>query len=289
MAELKTTDLKSFHYLENGDVTFSSLDTVKTSNRLEAGSYDISYVGHPIYSVTLKKSSTNEEVKTHSFPDKDKINNIMKAFFNPSIKEKIIQMGFNHKLGVLFHGKEGTGKSTIMKYYYSGAINNNSAIVFHINTVEYLQHVWEFIVNIRNIQDNPIIIVFDEFDDYFGGPNGKEAYIKKMLDGNLSINNCIYFASTNYLEAIPDAIKNRPSRFKYNLNIEGVQDVDEVYKLLKTMLLNIIEDSQLKKMAKTLSGQSLDSIKQFCFDKIMNLKDEEIKKNKLGFKINAND
>ena len=41
MAE--TANFKSFNYLENGDVSFSILDTIKTTKTLVPGSYKLSY------------------------------------------------------------------------------------------------------------------------------------------------------------------------------------------------------------------------------------------------------
>jgi hypothetical protein len=40
---MNTSDLKSFHYLENGS-TFSILDTIKTSPKLDTGIYNLAWL-----------------------------------------------------------------------------------------------------------------------------------------------------------------------------------------------------------------------------------------------------
>ena len=278
---MTTNDLKSFNYLENGEVMFSIFDTNKTTKILESGVYSLDYIGHPEYRVTVKIDTNDELVRIHDFPDKEKIDNLFESFFDPKILEAFTNLGFYHKTGILLYGKEGTGKSTIFKHYYNNAIKTNKAIVFQIAVRhDYLSNCWDFIRSVRKIQDNPFIVVFEEIDRYI---LEKEALLKDIFDGCLSINNTIFMASTNYIEKIPEAIKNRPSRFKYCLNIEGIQNVDDVYSILLNILNNRFNGEEIKGFANELKGQTLDSIKQFCVDKIMDLKTYSKNNKKIGF------
>ena len=136
-------------------------------------------------------------------------------------------------------------------------------------------------MNVRRVQPNPIIVVFEEFDDQI--QNRNESFLKTVLDGNMSIDNCMFMATTNYIDAIPDAMKNRPSRFKYVLNIEGIQNKNDVYVLIYKMLVGLFSDEDINVFANELKGQTLDFIKQFCIDKIMDLKSYSHKKGLIGF------
>jgi len=273
----KTSNYKSFAYLENGEIQFTQYETEKTTSILDAGSYTIDYDEYPVNKVSLKIDECSETVKTHTFLEKERLDYLFESFFNPNVKNKIEGLGFYHKVGILLHGKEGTGKSTIMKYYYNQAIIHNQAIVFHLlKKNSYLKSCWDFIMNIRKIQDNPIIIVLDELDGYVDGST-MEALMKTIIDGNSSISNCIFFASTNYISKIPKAIKDRPSRFKYSIEVGGVENIDSIVEIITPILDGVASDEDIQVYANDLLGKTLDNIKQFCFDKIMAIKHYENK------------
>lgn len=277
----KTSDYKSFAYLESGDIMFSEFETIKSSKTLDSGSYKVNYLEYPENRVTVKQDSDFEIAKMHNFSDKEKLDNLFQSFFNTEVRTKIESLGFCHKVGVLLYGIEGTGKSSIMKYYCTRAINNNNALIFHILCKRhYISECWEFIQNIRRIQDNPIIIVFDEFDQQM---EQNEAFLKTVIDGNMSISNCIFFAATNYLEKIPSAMSERPSRFKYSLNIEGMQVVEDIVDIITPILNEVMNKEEIKSTGNELKGKTLDHIKQFCFDKLMNIKHTSNKKKQIGF------
>lgn len=269
-----TSDLKSFHYLENGEINFSVLDTIKTEKTLQSGIYNLNYLDYPEHRVTLKENQDKETTKIHEFASKEKIDLLLDRFFNKDIYKMVKHLGFYHKTGILFYGKEGTGKSSIMKYYYTKAIEEEGALVFHILRSDfYLKKCWDFIMNVRRIQPNPIIVIFEEIDSYL---KDNTAFLKTAFDGNNSIDNCIILASTNHINEIPEALKDRPSRFKYSLNIEGIQKEEDVLIIIEKLLNNIFPKDDLDLFSKELKGSTLDEIKQFCMDKIMNLKSSDI-------------
>jgi SpoVK/Ycf46/Vps4 family AAA+-type ATPase len=282
MSEKTTSHFKSFNYLENGEILFSQYATIKSGNKVDAGSYDLSYLNYPESRIIFTVNDTFESSKTHNYPDKEKLEYLFESFFNKDVQDKIEGLGFCHKIGVLLWGKEGTGKSTIMKYYYTKAIHNEDALVFHLNNTMYLEKCWEFVQNVRKIQDNPIIIVFDEFDKM---SKDNEALLKTIIDGNKSISNCIFFAATNYIDKIPHALKDRPSRFKYSIEIKGMQNYEDVIEIITPILDGVASDEDIQIFAHELQDKTLDYIKQFCFDKIMSIKHYEnsAERKKVGF------
>jgi len=74
---------------------------------------------------------------------------------------------------------------------------------------------------IRDIQDNPIIFIADEFERY---AVDYESEMKNFLDGNESINNMLFLAATNYIDRIPDTLKERPPRFRIVEEVVGIKD-----------------------------------------------------------------
>lgn len=283
---INTSDLKSFHYLENGEVSFSIFDTVKTVSKLDVGIYKIAYINTPQGGkLEIKIDTDIETIKTHDFPDKKKIDDLFKSFFNKRVYKKIRDLGFYHKVGVLLYGRQGTGKSTIFKNYCQSAIDKHNAIVMYIDFNNGTVAQCDFVRKVRAIQKNPIIIVIEEMDGPLGTHTSVESAFKRYFDGNESIDNCIILATTNYIDKIPDAIKKRPSRFKYCLEIKGITTESEVYDILLPMIGDIYSPTDIVDFSRDLVGETLDTIKQFGIDKIMAIDSYSNRKQAIGFRI----
>lgn len=271
---------KSFTYLENNVVKYTDSLVKDISITLKPGIYHIAH-NHDWHNpdLVLKQSDDKETVKSFTFSDKEKLTKLIDAFFDKDKVEKIKNLGYNHKAGILLSGREGTGKTSIIKEYTNKIATKHQGLVFIIDEhSDKLIDCWSFIENIRKGQSNPIVIVFDEFEQYLG--DGNEALIKSILDGNRSIDDCLFFAATNYLEKIPKPLSNRPSRFKYSFIIEGMQNTDEILNILSNILIN---NTNLEEIAKNLKGKTIDEIKQFCLDKILDLETMEFNQ-QIGFK-----
>jgi SpoVK/Ycf46/Vps4 family AAA+-type ATPase len=284
--EIGTSDMKSFHYLESGEVAFSTFSTKKSVAKLDSGVYSLTWLSYPHDRVQVNQLGSPEPIAINQFAFKDKIDRLINSFFNEDIVKIISDRGFFHKIGLLFYGKEGTGKSSIIKHYYNQLLINNQALVFNLHQPEYLNKVWDFVQRVRNIQDNPIVIVMDEFDEFLDGKHN-EGVVKSILDGNMSINNCVILAATNYLDRIPETVKDRPSRFKYTLCIEGIQSASEVLIIVSNILLDrsVWPQEKLVEFSEKLKGETLDVIKSFCIDEIMSLEKHSVgNRKRIGFK-----
>lgn len=281
-----TTDLKSFNYLEDGSVNFSVLETKYTKPNLEVGVYDL----HSIRTnngleVVLKTSSDTENFNTDiSFYFEDKIEKIYNSFFNAEIKTKVNSLGYNHKLGLLLYGRHGTGKSSMLKKYFTDVVRNMDGIVFNITEYGFFSNTWNFIKDIRKIQNNPIVVFMDEFEELVDpvGAYADEGTVKKIMDGFNSIDNVLFLMATNYIDKVPKTIKNRPSRVKYCIEVKGIEDLDKITKFLsdsfdKIGMKDVMKDIDIVK----LKNSTLDELKQVVLDRIMEINEsikEETKK-----------
>ena len=281
-----TTDYKSFHYLENGSIDFSILSTKFTTKELLPGVYDLysmwdNGVAHP-------KLLVNSDTETYdhdlSFLFDDKIEQIYKAFFNKTIKGKINLLGYNHKLGVILYGKQGTGKTSMFKKYFKKIVTDHDGIVFNITRFDYFTVTWDFITNVRKIQSNPIVIFIDEFEEIFDNPHNYENQMKKIMDGFESIDNSFFMLATNYINKVPDTIKKRKSRVKYSIEVKGIEDEAVISKFLNSCFDKVKIKHDFSSDLKKMKGKTVDELKQYVLDVIMNIDiDMSSEKSSIGF------
>lgn len=277
-----TSDLKSFYYLENGEITYTFFDTIKSSKKIDSGSYFLEYLDYPENRVKIEMDTDKEFSDRCIFKHKSQIDLLFDSFFNKKVVKKQEELRLIHKVGILLYGNEGTGKTSILKHYSKKLIEEQNAVVFILKNPDNIDKIWPFIQQIRKIQTNPIVIFADEFEQYIKDEKNQN-YWKMLLDGKLSINNSIFLSATNYLENIPNTIKNRPSRFKYVLNIDNIENQDEIYEIIYTMLFPLYTENDIIDFSINLKGKTLDEIKTFCNDKIMNIEAYYKIKKKIGF------
>lgn len=280
--EQKTGNYKSFHYLENGDIIYSNYSTVKVSNKLLPGTYTVEW-DYRNERIILKQHTDEEIIDNCSFKEKEVLDKLFKTFLDEKVKEKIKKLNFLHKVGVLLYGKEGTGKTSILKKYYHSFIKEKEGIVFILpSDSSYIEKIWGFVRGIRFIQDNLITVLFDEVDSLLKESYG-ESKMKQILDGNLSIDNCIFLAATNYIDKIPKAVK-RNSRFKYVLEVEKIEDKTHIKNIINSIIGDDISHEKLEELSEKLKKSTLDEIKHACLDEIMDITHHlERKESKIGF------
>jgi ATP-dependent 26S proteasome regulatory subunit len=145
-------------------------------------------------------------------------------FFSPESRIAYEELKISHKMGVLFYGKAGTGKTSTCTLIMKTLAETHNAVCFDC-TGKRIDFVIHCVKEVRKVQDNPIVLFMDEFE---ASVKAEEESYLTFLDGTDSIDNLIFIACTNYLEKIPNRIKNRRSRIKHLHNINSLPDA--VYK-----------------------------------------------------------
>lgn len=113
-----------------------------------------------------------------------------------------------HKRGYLFYGPPGCGKSTALRLLAERFIAQTNGIVLRLQEAGQRIHPW--FNNIRyNEPDRPVLVLTEDIDDDL---DDFETSLLEFLDGSEALNNFIFVATTNNLNAIPARIKYRPSR-----------------------------------------------------------------------------
>ena len=59
--------------------------TIKTEQKLDSGVYTLEYLGYPDMRVKIDVSTDRETIKSYTFPDKDKLDNLFESFFNKNV------------------------------------------------------------------------------------------------------------------------------------------------------------------------------------------------------------
>lgn len=274
--------IRSVSYFDNEIVEINDSKMVKCSNRFEPGFYHISWLEYPENKVEIKVLPSFEKIREMSFEGKQTVDDMMDAFLSEDMKNIINKAGFLHKFGVLLHGTQGTGKSSIIKGYCQLAIREANAIVFYINKEQRLNKIWDCIRKIRAIQSEPIIIVLEEIECH----KDNFPLLKTIMDGPHSIDNCLFFGTTNVFTELPMSIAERESRFKYCLEIKGVTDEKFITDTIVSIVgADNISLKELDTLGKEFKGKTIDEIKHFCIGKLTGIKGYFKARKPIGFKI----
>lgn len=220
----------------------------------------------------------------------DTILSVVNGFFKEDIMKKINQLGFIHKLGILLFGKQGTGKTSLIHYIANKLVESNNAIVFFCNNSNTLASAIVLSAGIREIQENPIIFIADEFERY---AKDSESEMKNFLDGNKSVNNILFLAATNYIEKIPETLKKRPSRFKMVQEIKGISDKNTIASIIRSVSDKIdpslFTAQEIVDIVRDIDDITIDEIKHICLDKATSTYTKSLIKDRksVGFKLGS--
>lgn len=192
----------------------------------------------------------------------DKIGSLKESFSEPMMEDdlwrdfdsevKEVADGERKKTSALLYGPPGNGKSFFIKYL--AATYRLPVMIFTLNP-DWSNH--ELLLIFAQIPKR-CIVLFEDFDNYFNKreciiPADKIKFtydiILNGLDGCYTTHeNVIFVMTVNDIEKVDDALKNRPSRFKFVKNF-GNPSFDTRVKLLGC-----------KKTAQKTDGYNLDQI-----------------------------
>lgn len=194
---------------------------------------------------------------------------LINKFFSDKNKTIHQELNLKQKMGILLYGKQGTGKTTTCLAFSRKMVETMNARVFTVCNFEEFMFVVSFLKEAKKINDFFSIIIFDECEHSM---YKHEATMKQILDSGESIDNNLFLFTTNYIDDIPEAIKNRPSRIKFCNEIKAFTDEVDVFSVVseinssfsdKTSLnseqLNLVTGEILRNASE--DGVTLDEIK----------------------------
>jgi len=123
-------------------------------------------------------------------------------------REKYRELNIPHKRGFLLYGEPGTGKTTILTEVVHRVIDMGGVAINVPESAE-LRTISQGISDIQKLDGpRPICFFIEDIDIY----EDNHAFVN-FLDGTNELDGVIIIATTNYIENIPDRLKNRPGRF----------------------------------------------------------------------------
>ena len=126
-----------------------------------------------------------------------------------TLKETYSNFGFVHKRGFLLWGPPGSGKTSTTAMAIKQMVDKGGT-VFLMDV--HPTHMANALAEFRQVEpDRPCVVVLEDIDtiiSQYGEPE-----VLALLDGESSIDNVVFLATTNYPEELDGRIVNRPSRF----------------------------------------------------------------------------
>jgi Cdc6-like AAA superfamily ATPase len=249
---------------DNMVVTHREESILNAYDKLPAGIYTTSNVGGPFQRIIAYTEVENKDslinFKEGAFQE---IISKFNIFFSDDYKKKYEEIGILRKLGVILYGPPGTGKTCTTTLVMQNLVQNRDAICLNFQSGTSLQWISGIVQEIREIQDNPIVVFIDEVEDFFEN-NGSA--VLPFLDGDESVKDLIFLGCTNYLEQIEDRVKNRKSRIKHLIEIKSLPF--DVYKEYINGKIKNIDQKTLSEFAyKCIEhGLVIDQVKNALID-----------------------
>lgn len=205
------------------------------------------------------KVPTSSITIVNEFLDKD----FLMKFFSKRSTVMHRELNVFQKYGFLFHGKQGSGKTTLMFAISKWLMENFYACSFVVDGVDSLKETINIVKKMRNDLGHNFMAVFI-WDECEEGMKSSESYVKKVLDGKDSVSNSVFLAATNYFDKIPETISGRKSRFQEVIQIDGIDHADVCYSILKGMNDSIsdgMNEKKIKELTTKCVGGTVDDIK----------------------------
>jgi len=209
----------------------------ETQYKLDAGVYNLALSSNGPMSpptIAFEKTAKYEDGMNIEGGVFTKARATFEKFIRPEMYEAREAMEMMHKLGVIFDGKPGTGKTFLAGQIASEFAKKHDAVSIvttdnDINFPALIDSVREF------DEDRLIVIVMDEFEKSGATHSSK---MLSFLDGTNSKNNVIVIATINDIGQMPSYLKDRPGRFEHILKFKS----DDVL-ILKSIVTQCIPDS----------------------------------------------
>lgn len=246
------------HLLGNGSWTISEKPR-KTTKILPSGAYELNQDQFGRIFINPMDVKSDELINLPNTASNTIINEV-NQFWSGETRKMFDHFNLVYKRGILMHGKPGTGKTSTSMMVIKEVIKLGGVVFFN----PPVQIIKEVAIKLQKMNPNTkILVIWEEFDSLCDS-----ATMLSILDGELQVDNIVYLATTNYINRIPERIKNRPSRFSsvYEVGYPN-EETRRIYLVHKLSDL----DLDIEQWVKLTDGLSIDHLKDLivsvcCFN-----------------------
>jgi hypothetical protein len=118
-------------------------------------------------------------------------------------------LGLVYKVGVMFYGPAGCGKTSIIRLLCTEIINRGGLVL----SISDLEHDQDILLKLREVEpERPVMCIFEDIEKLTENKE-TESDLLSFLDGEKQIGNVINVATTNKPDLLEERLIKRPGRF----------------------------------------------------------------------------
>lgn len=252
-----------------GDFHFIPISTPEhVYQALPAGGYHVEQTPNGMYFKPIP--STKEMLINLDTPVGRRVRREITEFFNPELTARLTAAGLKHRRGIILHGEQGTGKTSLVRAMFPFMIEHNAVMLLETNA-DHLEHTIIPAVRLTD-PDRPIVLIWDEFEK---NARYSRNELLQLLDGLASPDHLLTIGTTNYLHRIPRQLRFRPSRFSLVLEMPPLPaEARTVYVQSK---FSMLEAPVARAVVDLTEGRPLDYLEEACKLALMGYDLDEIR------------
>jgi hypothetical protein len=191
--------------------------TTRTTAKVPTGTYKIEWDQRAGWFISPLPIVTDNLYRLPDTKSEEVIKKIQRFW---QIADRFAKHGYVHKRGVLLWGPPGSGKTATLAMSTQDMLEMEGLVLFG----EHPGGIAAVLYQIRQIEPHrPIIVILEDIDTII--KKHGEAEVLAILDGEMSVPNVVFLATTNYPENLDGRVVNRPSRFDQIVKI-GMPSAD---------------------------------------------------------------
>lgn len=197
------------------------------------------------------------ELRTDFYVEDNKIVSKIKSDLSYFLENEDVYKtaGAMYKTGFLLYGPPGNGKTSLIRHVLKNLLPEDAIVIFLNATPKS-----GFIEHLKNsLSSRLLVFVFEELAAEANA--GKLEKLLQFLDGELSVNRSITFATTNYPEKLPGNLVERTNRFDRYYKVGNPDDEER-----KALISHFLGQEPSESDVKITKGLSSADIKEACLN-----------------------